>query len=94
VIEFSLLTVAGIMFIATIFRTVFGFGEALVAVPLLATVISIKIAAPVAVLASIVIAGFVVIRDWKHIHIRGAAWLIFAFSAYSLFSAKKELFGK
>lgn len=72
----SLLAVAGILFLATVFRTVFGFGEALVAVPLLATVISIKTAAPVAVLASIVIASFVVFRDWKHIHLRSAAWLI------------------
>jgi hypothetical protein len=66
------------MFVATIFRTVFGFGEALVAVPLLAMVISIKVAAPIAVLASIAIASFVVIRDWKHIHIGSAAWLIFS----------------
>jgi uncharacterized membrane protein YfcA len=66
------------MFLATVFRTVFGFGEALVAVPLLALIVSIQVAAPVAVLASIVIASFIVVRDWRHIHIRGAAWLVFS----------------
>jgi len=64
------------MFLATVFRTTFGFGEALVAVPLLALLIPIKLAAPVAVLASIIIAGFVVARDWRHIHLRDAALLI------------------
>lgn len=65
-----------IMFIATIFRTIFGFGEALIAVPLLALVLPIKVAAPIAVLASIVIAGFIVARDWRHIHLKSAGWLI------------------
>ena len=65
-----------ILFIATLFRTIFGFGEALVAVPLLALVIPIRVAVPVAVLASILIAAVAVVRDWKHIHFREAGWLI------------------
>ena len=65
-----------IMFFATVFRTMFGFGEALVAVPLLALIIPVQIAAPTAVLASILIAGFVVVRDWRHIHIKSATQLI------------------
>lgn len=72
----SIVEVAAIMFFASIFRTVFGFGEALLSVPLLALVISVKVAAPIAVLASIVIASYVVFRDWKHIHLREASWLI------------------
>jgi uncharacterized protein len=67
-----------VMFVATVFRTMFGFGEALVAVPLLALIIPIQVAAPIAVLASIVIAGFVVVRDWRHIHFKSASWLIFS----------------
>lgn len=65
-----------VMLVATAFRTAFGFGEALIAVPLLALIIPVKLAAPVAVLASILIAGFVVYRDWKHIHLSGAYRLI------------------
>ena len=74
----TLAIVIGIFFLATIFRTLFGFGEALVAVPLLALTIPVKLAAPVAVLASIVIAAFIVLRDWRHIHLRSAGWLIFS----------------
>lgn len=69
--------IAGVMFLATVFRMTFGFGEALLAVPVLALIIPIKVAAPVAVLASIVIAGFVVARDWRHVHFRSAARLVF-----------------
>lgn len=74
--EATIVEVVAVLFFATIFRTTFGFGEALVAVPLLALVIPIQVAAPIAVLASIVIAGFVVARDWRHIHLRSAGWLI------------------
>jgi len=70
--------VFAVMFLASFFRTTFGFGEALVAVPLLALIIPLKAAAPVAVLASILIAGFVVLRDWRHIHFRSAGHLVFS----------------
>lgn len=70
--------IAGVMFLATVFRMTFGFGEALLAVPVLALIIPIKLAAPIAVLASIVIAAFVVARDWRHVHFRSAAWLVFS----------------
>ncbi len=45
--------VVAILFLATLIRSAFGFGEALVAVPLLALVIPVEVAAPVAVLVSI-----------------------------------------
>ena len=65
-----------VLFIATIIRSAFGFGEALVAVPLLALWLPVEIAAPLAVLASITIAAVVVVQDWKKIHIRSTAWLV------------------
>jgi uncharacterized membrane protein YfcA len=65
-----------VLFIATIIRSAFGFGEALVAVPLLALWIPVEIAAPLAVLASITIAAVVVVQDWKKIHIRSTSWLV------------------
>jgi uncharacterized membrane protein YfcA len=70
------LEVAAVIFLATIIRSAFGFGEALVAVPLLAMVIPVKVAAPVAVLASITVALIVVLQDWRHIHLRSAVWLV------------------
>ena len=66
------------MFIATLIRSAFGFGEALVAVPLLAFIIPLSVAAPLAVLVSITIAAIVVAQDWKKIHLRSATWLVFS----------------
>ena len=66
------------MFIATVIRSAFGFGEALVAVPLLAFVLPLRVAAPLAVLVSITVAGIVVVQDWKKIHLRSTGWLVFS----------------
>ena len=67
-----------VVFIATLFRSAFGFGEALIAVPLLALFIPLKVAAPLAVLVSITIAAVVVAQDWRKIHLRSAGWLVSA----------------
>ena len=68
--------VAAVLFLATIIRSAFGFGEALVAVPLLALVIPVEVAAPVAVLVSVTVALIVVVQDWRSIHVRSAVWLV------------------
>jgi uncharacterized membrane protein YfcA len=65
-----------IIFVATLIRSTFGFGEALVAVPLLALLIPITIATPLASLLSVTIGGIIVLQDWRHIHFRSASWLI------------------
>lgn len=64
------------MCVATLLRSAFGFGEALIAVPLLAFFIPVQVAAPLAVLVSITIAAIVVAQDWRHIHLRSAGWLV------------------
>jgi uncharacterized membrane protein YfcA len=68
--------VLGVVFVATLVRSAFGFGEALIAVPLLALFIPLKVAAPVAVLVSITIAAVVVAQDWRKIHVRSTGWLV------------------
>jgi hypothetical protein len=65
-----------VVFIASLVRAVFGFGEAMIAVPLLALILPIQIAVPLAVLLSIAIAGVVVVQDWRKIHLRSTAWLL------------------
>ena len=65
-----------VVFVATLIRSAFGFGEALVAVPLLALRLPVSIAAPLAVLLSITTAGVVVSQDWRQIHLRSAALLV------------------
>ena len=67
-----------VVFVATLVRSTFGFGEALIAVPLLAFFLPVREAAPLAVLLSISIAAIVVLQDWKHIHLRSAAGLLAA----------------
>jgi uncharacterized membrane protein YfcA len=70
------LYVLAVILVATLIRSTFGFGEALVAVPLLALRIPIAVAAPVAVLVSVSVAALIVTQDWRHIEIRSASWLI------------------
>lgn len=65
-----------IAFVATTFRSTFGFGEALIAVPLFTLFLPIDMAVPLTVLMSIVVALTVVIQDYKQIHIFSAMWLI------------------
>ena len=72
-ITFYILT---IIFIATLVRSTFGFGESLIAVPLLILLIPIEIAVPLSVLISIFIAAIVVVQDRRQIHFRSAKWLI------------------
>jgi len=68
--------VLAVLFLATFVRSTLGFGEALVAVPLLALFIPIKVAAPVAVLISITVAAIALVQDWRHVHLRSASWLV------------------
>lgn len=68
--------VVSVVFVATLIRSSFGFGEALVAVPLLAMRIPVTIAAPLAVMVSIVVATVVVAQDWRHVELRSASGLI------------------
>jgi uncharacterized protein len=65
-----------VVFLATMIRSTFGFGEALIAVPLLALIIPIEIAAPLAVLLSITVAAVVIAQDWRKIHVNSAGWLL------------------
>lgn len=68
--------VTGVLFLATLIRSALGFGEALVAVPLLALVMPVQVAAPVAVLVSITVAAIVILQDWRKVHFRSAGWLV------------------
>lgn len=75
-VDATALHVLMVVFLATLFRSAFGFGEALIAVPLMALFIPLKVAAPLAVLVSITIAAAVVAQDWRKIHVRSAGWLV------------------
>lgn len=65
-----------VLFLAAFGRSALGFGEALIAVPILALVMPVQLAAPIAVLSSITVAATVLIQDWRHVHVQSARWLI------------------
>jgi uncharacterized membrane protein YfcA len=73
-----LAAVLTILFIASFIRSAFGFGEALIAVPLLAFAMPVEQAAPVAALVSITVAVVAIAQDWRHIHLRSAGRLFLA----------------
>ncbi len=75
-VDSTTLQVLLVVFVATVIRSTFGFGEALIAVPLLALTIPIEIVAPVAVLLSITIAAIVIVQDWRKIHLSSTGWLL------------------
>jgi uncharacterized membrane protein YfcA len=75
-LDATTLQVLFVVFFATLIRSTFGFGEALIAVPLLALILPVGVAAPVAVLLSITIAAVVVAQDWRNIHVRSTGWLL------------------
>ena len=74
----TILYVLLVIFVATLIRSLFGFGEALIAVPLLALRLPVTIAAPLAVLVSITVAVVIVLQDWRHVQLRSATWLVIA----------------
>src|SRR5699024_9624021 len=76
VLDWTGLLVLTILFCATFIRSAFGFGEALIAVPLLALIMPVETAAPIAVLASITIAAMILAQDWRHVHLLSAQRLI------------------
>jgi uncharacterized membrane protein YfcA len=67
-----------IVLLATGVRSTFGFGESLLAVPLLAFIMPVRQAAPLAVMISITVATVILIQDWRKTHFRSAISLLLA----------------
>ena len=64
-----------IIFVAVLVRSTFGFGDALVAMPLLAMLIGIRTGTPLVALISITVSGTILLREWRSVHLR-SAWLL------------------
>jgi uncharacterized membrane protein YfcA len=77
-VDWTTFQVLAVLFVATFIRSAFGFGEALISVPLLALIMPVETAAPVAVLVSITVSGIAMVQDWRHVHFRSAVWLTLA----------------
>jgi uncharacterized membrane protein YfcA len=67
-----------IVFISTLTRSAFGFGDALIAMPLLVFFIDIKVATPLIALIAFFIAISILIRNWRDVEFKSAWRLIIA----------------
>ncbi len=59
------LLVLGVIFTSTLIRATFGFGNALIAMPLLVLLIGVKAASPLVALSGLVISSLMLIQDWR-----------------------------
>ena len=62
-----------VIFVACLVRSTFGFGEALVGMPILTMMLGVRVAAPLIALLSITIAAGILVRDWRSVQ-WSSAW--------------------
>ena len=67
-----------IVFVSTLTRSTFGFGDALIAMPLLALFIDLKVATPLIALIAFFIAIAILIKNWQKVEFKSAWRLIVA----------------
>lgn len=70
------IVICAILFIATLTRSTVGFGDALIAMPLMAFFVDVKTAAPLMGLVSLTTATFIVVQDWREVRVKNALPLI------------------
>ncbi len=68
--------VGAVIFLSSFTRSTFGFGDALVAMPLLALVLPFKLAAPLVAALSLVTAVVIVAESWRRIHVASVSILV------------------
>jgi len=74
-----IVTVLSILFISTFTRSALGFGDALIAMPLLALVVGMQMATPLVAFGGSTIAITILVRGWRSVDIK-AAWQLIASS--------------
>jgi uncharacterized membrane protein YfcA len=67
-----------VIFISTLLRSAFGFGNALLAMPLLIFLLDLKTATPLVALVGIVTALVMLLREWRQLEIREVLSLLLA----------------
>jgi len=78
--EFTTTTilVLAILFLSTFIRSALGFGDALIAMPLLALVIGIQVATPLVAMGASTIAFTILLKSWRKVEIKAAWRLVIA----------------
>jgi uncharacterized membrane protein YfcA len=74
--SFPLVPVLAIVFIAALVRATFGFGDALVGMPLLALVIPLREATPLMAMVAPVLSLGLLAREWRHLDFRSSLRLV------------------
>lgn len=73
--------VLAILFLSTFIRASLGFGDAVLAMPLMAVVVGLQTATPVVAMCATTIAITILILDWHKVHLKASLRLIFASAA-------------
>jgi hypothetical protein len=78
--EFTTTTILvfAILFLSTFIRSALGFGDALIAMPLLALVIGIQVATPLVAMGASTIAFTILLKSWRKVEIKAAWRLVIA----------------
>ena len=76
-LEIMILWVLAVTFVSTLVRATLGFGNALVAMPLLAIILRIQIVTPLVALLALTISLMILLRDWRQAYFQAAGKLTF-----------------
>ena len=68
--------VLGIILFATLVRAIFGFGDALIGMPLITMVVGLKSATPLVALVAVTIGRAILASNWRAVHLAGAWRLV------------------
>ncbi|MBC35638.1 MAG: permease [Bacteroidetes bacterium] len=74
--EITIILIIGIIFISAFVRSTFGFGDALIAMPLLAMVIPLNQATPFVGLCAICYSSLILIKEWRNVKFKDVIILI------------------
>ncbi len=80
-IDSQTLLVAAVLFCSTLLRSTFGFGDALLAMPLLTMLIGLRSTTPLVAMVAGVIAVSILLRHWRDVQVRSAWRLVLASAA-------------
>jgi uncharacterized membrane protein YfcA len=78
IFDLSLLLVILIVLVASTIRSAFGFGDALIAMPLLAFFMEMKTAVPLVAVSGFTISILILARHWKSAYVKGL-WILILF---------------
>ena len=73
-----LFTVVAIVFVAALVHSTLGFGTALVAMPMLVTVLDVEVATPLVGLTMLTTIALLLVRSWRDLNVRAAVHLLAA----------------